>query len=342
MNGASGRQVDTIWLQYQNFSVVSLNPSLSGRVLEIERGLRRGIRAHPDLQRIDFYDIDLANGSAYIHVREEGRTVYLIAYSGNSVERERKSYFMAGLDTAQIEFVATALSHSFQNEPSFTYVLPDEHTRRMVLPWFFRGLAIWATQTFGEIYTTHTAAGAALWIGPGYDLSFGQMMRTGLKTVPFELQRSSVKRCLKLIAHVETVHDRLVRGPHWRLVALGLEPSRRAKAMYQVLIEPGLSCADSARVPCYLETFDEGNLPFYTEHGFRVQGAGQIPPDGPNFWAMVRTPQASLFNSQRHGFSSTNAASRATATSHFFRFAKESDARSMIDSRYTQKQRRII
>jgi hypothetical protein len=199
-----------------------------------------------------------------------------------------QSDFMAGLDNWQVEFLATAWSHFFRNEQSFTYILPDEHTRRLVLPWFFRTIALRARQTFGGIYTTQAADGAAIWINPGCGLSLEQMMRTGLRTVPFELERATVKRCMTLTAHVEAAHKWLVRGPHWHLAALGVEPSTRAGTIRKALIEPGLSCADSTGLPCYLETFDEINLPFYEEYGFRVEGAGRIQRHGPNFWAMVR------------------------------------------------------
>ena len=94
---------------------------------------------------------------------------------------------------------------------------------------------------------------------------------------------------MRQIDLLEEVHRRLACGPHWHLMVLGVEPSNR-DALGENLIEPVLSQADAEGVPCYLETFNPGNVTFYKKLGFRIEGAGQIP-GGPNFWAMVRAPQ---------------------------------------------------
>jgi hypothetical protein len=48
--------------------------------------------------------------------------------------------------------------------------------------------------------------------------------------------------------------------------------------------------ADLDRLPCYIETFNEKDLSFYENLGFRVEGAGEIR-GGPSFWAMIRAPR---------------------------------------------------
>ena len=47
----------------------------------IQDALEAGIAACPDMSRDNFYDVELPNGWAYIHVRDDKHTVYLIAYS---------------------------------------------------------------------------------------------------------------------------------------------------------------------------------------------------------------------------------------------------------------------
>ena len=77
-----GRNVtDTIWLLLKNYNVVPLNPRLGRHTWELERAIQRRIKAHPDLQRHDFYDIELETGWVYIHVRDNAKTVYLVAHS---------------------------------------------------------------------------------------------------------------------------------------------------------------------------------------------------------------------------------------------------------------------
>jgi hypothetical protein len=81
METAIDPQCDTIWLQLQNYHVVPLNLRIDGRD-EVERAIHRGVPAKPDLHRPDFYDVELDYGWAYVHVRHQLRTVYLVAYFG--------------------------------------------------------------------------------------------------------------------------------------------------------------------------------------------------------------------------------------------------------------------
>jgi len=192
------------------------------------------------------------------------------------------------METSQVEFLGKVLSRAFYNEPSVRYMMPDEQVRRVWLPWFFSSVVIRAGQRYGEIYTTANIEGGALWISPGLAFTFGRIVRTGILAVPYKLGRGSFKRCMNLTTRVEKVHKQLAAGPHWYLAVHGVEPSRRGKAVARALIEPMLSRADSDGLPCYLETFDQRDLPFYEELGFQITGAGSIPRGGPDFWALMK------------------------------------------------------
>ena len=209
----------------------------------------------------------------------------------NSFETAPQLNPVIRLEMPQAEFLAPVLSRAFHNEPYFTYVAPDERVRRAVLPGFVRS-AIRASHLYGEIYTTETIDGAALWINPGRRLTWVRMLRAGMPAMPFTLGWETFKRSMKVGMHVQEVHQRLARRAHWYLMALGVEPSKQGKAIGGALIEPVLSRADAGGLPCYLETFDERNLPFYERLGFRIEGGGHIPEGGPNFWAMLRAPGA--------------------------------------------------
>src|SRR5262245_64338285 len=129
------------------------------------------------------------------------------------------------MDLSQVEFLGCVLSRVFHNEPSAIYVLPDEAARSAVLPRFFKSVAIRASQMYGEIYTTAGVNGGALWISPGYASSLGRVLKTGILEMPLKVGRSTLKRWINLSAHVQWVHRRLVAGPHWYLMTLGVEPS---------------------------------------------------------------------------------------------------------------------
>src|SRR5262249_47598502 len=145
-----------------------------------------------------------------------------------------------------------------------------------------------ASQMYGEIYTTAGVNGGAPWVSPGDASSFGRVLKTGILEMPFKKGRATPKRWVKLSAHVQWVHRRLVGGPYWYLMPLGVEPSSAEPIIAGVLIQPVLSLAASDQLPCYLETFRERDLPFYEEYGFRIFGVGRVPGGGPVFWSMMR------------------------------------------------------
>ena len=185
------------------------------------------------------------------------------------------------LEASKAEELAAVLSEALCNEPHFRYVIPDDPMRIHFLRGYF-GSAIRASQLNGEIYATPRVDGGALWIGPGRGLTLASMMTMS----PAEAQ----KRCINLVTHLDEVHQQLVRGLHWYLLALGAKPSRQNENVEGMLLERLLSRADSDDLPCYLETFNDKHLHFYERHGFRIAGSGKIPGGGPDFWAMIRRP----------------------------------------------------
>ena len=81
MSTAAALQSDAIWLRPADYNVSALNVKLAGRLAELKRALQDGVAACPDVNRTSFYDVELPSGWAYIHVRDDRHTVYLIAYS---------------------------------------------------------------------------------------------------------------------------------------------------------------------------------------------------------------------------------------------------------------------
>jgi ribosomal protein S18 acetylase RimI-like enzyme len=157
-----------------------------------------------------------------------------------------------------------------------------------VLPLFFLE-AIRLTRRRVQIDTMAASDGAAVWMCPGQKFNFVQMVRMGLLAMPFKMG-NSFKRCLRLANSVEDVHHRLMRESHWYLMALAVESTQQRRMIARALLEPGLLRADSDGLRCYLETFQESDLRFYEELGFRIAGAGCIA-GGPNFWALIRAPK---------------------------------------------------
>ena len=83
MAATAALQTDTTWLRISDYEIAALNGKLSGRVPELKQALGSGLVAYPDINRSNFYDVELPAGWAYIHVRDDKQIVYLIAFSRN-------------------------------------------------------------------------------------------------------------------------------------------------------------------------------------------------------------------------------------------------------------------
>ena len=184
------------------------------------------------------------------------------------------------LDASRIRSLAGLLSRVLRDEPHFRYMVPDPHERRRILSWFFNSVAIPTSLFHGEVYTTADLQAGVLWIRPESAGTFQRMLCTAVPAM------SHVGR------QMENVFFQLARQPHWYLVSLGVEPSKNLEVTGRALLEPVLFRADLEERPCYVESFHEGNLRFYESLGFRIEGAGNISSNGPNFWAMIRAPQS--------------------------------------------------
>jgi GNAT superfamily N-acetyltransferase len=171
-------------------------------------------------------------------------------------------------------------------------MLPDAAVREAALAWFFGVPVMRIGLLYGDVYTTATVEGGAVWIRPGNTVTFGRAVRAGMLAMPFRFGWGGFRRSAHLGNALERVRKQVAPKRHWYLMALGVAPSTQGKGIGGALLQPVLSGADADGLPCYLETFNESNVPFYEKHGFKVLFARQIFNGGPNFWAMMREPRA--------------------------------------------------
>jgi hypothetical protein len=85
MNSALVPKIDGIWFQRHNYRILPLNPFLSEFVPKLRQAIERGAYVRPDSNRLSFYDIKLTDGWAYIHVRDDAKMIYVVAYIGSMV-----------------------------------------------------------------------------------------------------------------------------------------------------------------------------------------------------------------------------------------------------------------
>ncbi|MET0325207.1 MAG: GNAT family N-acetyltransferase [Ilumatobacteraceae bacterium] len=173
--------------------------------------------------------------------------------------------------------IGTTLARSFQDDPVFTWCVPDAEHRRTVLPAFFGSVAeglLSADEVFVAGVTarpvTPAVDGAALWIPPSAE--------TGGALDLEQLFGNDVERVGELVAMMEEHHPTV---PHHYLWFLGVDPAAQGRGIGSTLLEA------AAPGPAYLEATSKDNRRLYERHGFEVVdelAVGSSPP----LWAMWR------------------------------------------------------
>ena len=174
------------------------------------------------------------------------------------------------------------LGRAFHDDPVATHLFPNPRSRSA--RWSrFSGLAIDAMADTAHVLTTDAVEGAAIWQLPteaelgwrqNLCLAFGFLGVTGF----------GARRALRL-GDLSARHR--IREPHYYLAALGTDPVHQSKGIGSALIEPVLARCERERLPAYLESSKETNVPFYRKHGFEVIETLEIP-GGPTVWSMIR------------------------------------------------------
>jgi ribosomal protein S18 acetylase RimI-like enzyme len=172
------------------------------------------------------------------------------------------------------------------------YLAPDEPSRgRRAHPFF--AACIRYGRHYGIAEMAATGDAAAIWLKPGLTTpTMSRMLRTGLMLAPRKLGFSGMGRFNALMSYGVKLHKQAISGDHWYLLCIGVEPDRQRAGVGGRLLSTGLQRVDADGLPCYLETANPDNLPFYRRHGFEVVADGPVPKGELHIWAMVRRQRA--------------------------------------------------
>jgi ribosomal protein S18 acetylase RimI-like enzyme len=183
--------------------------------------------------------------------------------------------------------VAAMLARAFRDDPLTSHLLPDEKTRDAKLPRMF-GLLLKLGMPHGACYVTSGHEAATLWRPPNkWHVHFWDY----IVNAP-ELIGVFGANALGVMSTMDKVEKQHPREPHWYLQTIGTDPGKQGKGFGSLIMRAQLAVADAERMPCYLESSKDTNIPIYQSFGFAVTGEIKVPDGGPTLWPMWRSVQA--------------------------------------------------
>lgn len=198
------------------------------------------------------------------------------------------------LSSSRVDAALELLAGALDTDPGLRTVFPaDERggrARRTAL------LELWLRCCLPHdavFCTSGEMAGVAACLPPGrFPVSKSDALRTlGTRLAKLSLKMGvrGLRRAEAFKSALEAAHRELVGTGHWYLMLLAFDSGRRDVG--SALIGALAARADSAQLPCYLETFERARVEYYAEHGFDVLEQRVLPGTDVTFWAMRRLPR---------------------------------------------------
>lgn len=182
--------------------------------------------------------------------------------------------------------LTVVLANAFETDPIVNWVIRKDGLRRAALERLF-ATALSVYEPLGMTFTDASKQGCALWAPPNR-WRLGLLRQAALApTMGFIGGWSRIAVCASALHAMEREHP---TAPHLYLYQLGVDPSAQGQGVGAALVRHGLELADRERLPAYLETGNERNLPFYRHLGFEVTGTTQVGRGAPPLWLMWRAP----------------------------------------------------
>jgi ribosomal protein S18 acetylase RimI-like enzyme len=184
--------------------------------------------------------------------------------------------------------VRATLGAAFESDPVWQYCIGTGRNMAARCGWLM-GIGAAESVRRGTVWMSPDGSSVAVWNAPSH--RFGAAAWRDAATAPIALWAAGryARRGLRVGAAIRRAHPQ--SPPHWYLAMLGTHPAHQGRGLASALLEPVLDQCDDEGLPAYLESSKESNIPFYERHGFRVEGAIDLPPGCPPIWPMWRDPR---------------------------------------------------
>jgi ribosomal protein S18 acetylase RimI-like enzyme len=188
---------------------------------------------------------------------------------------------------ADADAVAAAVARGFHDNEIWCWLIPGEERRIRLMTRLYRARLRHVYLRHGHAYTVEGNLGGAFWLPPGpRNRTFREELAEAFALLPGIGPRGA-RRGMRMEALLQRHHP---SEPHWYLEVLSIDPAHQRQGHGATLMAPALARCDADRVPAFLETNRESNLPYYRRFGFELTEEISLD-DSPPLWLMWREPR---------------------------------------------------
>ena len=199
----------------------------------------------------------------------------------------------ARLLPSQREEASHTLTEAFMDDPLYRAVQPNQAKRRRMLIWM-NSRVLQYTLLFGEANTIEEFGGIACRLPPGHtELTPLGILRSGLFMIPFYLGPGAYLRLNRYLSVSNRLRQQHGPDKCWYLWVIGVDPKKQGKGLGSRLMRPMLERAELEKETVFLETENNVNVRFYSQHGFKTVASSVVPGMDVTTWSMIRAHGAS-------------------------------------------------
>ena len=186
------------------------------------------------------------------------------------------------------EWDSKVLEKAFYTDPMLNFIYGKTINEPGKLNSFFRATFRYAA-LFGECYSTPDGDGILMMLPPDQTkMTIGKMFKAGMLAGFFKMGWASISRSMLLMDFVEKQHKAATPFDHYYIMTIGVLPERQGMGLGKKLMSKVIEISEVSNKPCYLETQNKNNVPFYQSFGFEIVSDKEIPKGGLHNWGMLR------------------------------------------------------
>jgi GNAT superfamily N-acetyltransferase len=191
------------------------------------------------------------------------------------------------LDMEDVQKASSIMSRAFFEDPDLKMIIPDDDRRREYLKVMFQPFVRFGI-IYGEVYVpTPNIEGVAVWNhSSSKSITTWRSIRSGFFGMVSKLNSEERKIFTRYGKEMDARTKYLLKGEHWFLFILGVDPDHQRKGLGTMMLKPMLKRADSENLPVMLDTNKEANISYYERFGFKVKSEYKVLDN--QHWGLVR------------------------------------------------------